>query len=229
MIDCKIIEVKQGSDKWLNLRRCRITASRLGDVMAAPSTQRYMDYQTQIAQELSGIEQPEKDSPWFAHGKEMEPRALGAYDWRFRDELKDKNGKPATLIHDVFLVHNEYDWLGCSPDGLYPDYTEGVEVKCRALYKNYRQEVQMAEHFELIDGRKCVSPEYRFQVQGAMWVTGLEQWKYANYYEGPNLDGEPQRKLHVVDIPRDEELIDKMELRALAFIRECYEIAGLEK
>ena len=109
------------------------SASRLGDVMASPTTQRYQDYQTQIAQELSGIEIPEEDSPWFAHGKEMEPRALAAYDWRFMDELKDKDGKPATLIHDVFLVHNEYDWLGCSPDGLYPDHTEGVEVKCRSV------------------------------------------------------------------------------------------------
>ncbi len=221
-MDCKIIEVEQGSEVWLNQRRCRITCSRLGDVMAKPSTKRYQDYQTQIAQELSGIEQPEKDSPWFAHGKEMEPRALAAYDWKFKDEMA---GKP--LIHDIFLVHEEYDWLGCSPDGLYHDHSEGVEVKCRELYKNYRKETQRADDMELVDARKCVSPEYRFQVQGAMWVTGFEQWKYVNYYEGPDLDGQPQRKLHVVDIPRDEELINKMELRALVFIRECYEIAGL--
>ena len=49
-----------------------------------------------------------------------------------------------------------------------------------------------------------------------------------NYYEGPELDGHPQRLLHRVAIPRDDELIDNMELRCLAFIRECYEIAGLE-
>ena len=237
-MDCKIIEVEQGSDAWLNLRRCRITASRLGDVMAAPSTKRYADYQTQIAQELSGIEQPEKDSPWFAHGKEMEPRALAAYDWKYKEEMGGKS-----LVHDVFLVHHEYDWLGCSPDGLVPiykptddpdvsiftgDYSAGVEVKCRALYKNYRQETQKADHFELIDATKSVSPAYRFQVQGAMWVTGLESWFMVNYYEGPDLDGAPQRKLHRVEIPRDDELIDKMELRCLAFIHECYEIAGLE-
>lgn len=228
-MDCKIEYVKQGSDEWDELRSCRITCSRLGDVMANPSTQRYQEYQTQIAQALSGIVQPEKDAPWFAHGKEMEPRALAAYDWKYRTELIDKEGKPATLLHDVFLVHNEYDWFGCSPDGLYPDLTEGVEVKCRALYKNYRMAVQIADNFELIDATKSVAPAYRFQVQGAMWMTGFERWKYANYYEGDNLDGEPQRKLHVVDIPRDDELIDAMELRALAFIRECYEIAGLEK
>jgi len=222
-MDCNIIEVEQGSDEWLELRRCRITCSRLGDVMAKPTTQRYQDYQTQIAQELSGIEIPEEDSPWFAHGKEMEPRALAAYEWKHKDDIGT-----GSLIHDVFLVHNEYDWFGCSPDGLYPDHSEGIEVKCRALYKNYRKEVQMAEHFELINPLKCVSPEYRFQVQGAMWLTGLDSWWYVNYYEGPDLDGEPQRKLHRVEIPRDEELINKMELRCLVFIRECYEIAGKE-
>ena len=224
MIDCKIIVVEQGSDAWLNLRRCRITASRVADVMAKPSTKRYQDYQTQLAQELSGIEQPEKDSPWFAHGKEMEPRALAAYDWKYADEMDRK-----PLIHDVFLVHNEYDFLGCSPDGLYHDYSAGVEVKCRALYKNYRTEVQMADHFEMINPLRCVSPEYRFQVQTSMMVTGLESWWYVNYYEGKDLNGEHQRKLHRVEIPRDEEFIDKIELRCLVFIKEVYEIAGLEK
>ena len=82
--------------------------------------------------------------------------------------------------------------------------------------------VQMADHYELIDATKSDAPEYRHQVQGAMWITGFERWKYANYferwkyanyYEGDNLDGEPQRKLHVVDIPRDDELIDTLPRR----------------
>lgn len=223
MIDCKISQVEQGGDEWLELRRGRITCSRLGDVMAKPTSQRYQNYQTQIAQELCGIEQEEQDAPWFAHGKALEPRALAAFEWKYKEHIGTE-----PLLHDVFLVHNEYDWLGCSPDGLYPDFSEGVEVKCRALYKNYRKEVARAEKFELINPLKCVSPEYRFQVQGGMWVTGLDRWKYVNYYEGPDLDGNPQRKLHVVDIPRDENLINQMELRALVFMRECYEIAGKE-
>ena len=222
-MDCKIELVEQGSDAWLNLRRCRITCSRLGDVMANPKTGRYQDYQTQIAQELNGIEQEEEEAPWFAHGKALEPRALAAYEWKYKQEIGTE-----PLLHDVFLVHNEYDWLGCSPDALYPDHSEGVEVKCRELYKNYRHNVQLADHFELIDARKCVAPNYRFQVQGAMWLTGFDSWWYVNYYEGEDFEGEPQRRLHRVEIPRDQELIDKMELRALAFIRECYEIAGKE-
>lgn len=221
MIDCKVIEIEQGSDDWLDLRRGRITCSRLGDVMAKPSTQRYQDYQQQIAQEMCGIEQEEVDAPWFEHGKALEPRALAAYDWKYAEEMGRK-----PLVHDVFLAHNDYDWLGCSPDGLYHDHSQGIEIKCRALYKNYRMHTQMADHFELVNPLKCVQPEYRFQIQGAMWVTGLESWWYVNYYEGPDLDGNPQRKLHRVEIPRDENLINKMELRSLAFIRECYEIAG---
>ena len=217
-MDCKIIRVEQNSDEWLNLRRCRITCSRLGDVMAKPTTKRYQEYQRQIAQELCGIEHPEKDAPWFAHGKELEPRAIGAYQFRYNVQLE----------RNVFLVHKEYDWLGCSPDGLYPDHTQGVEVKCRALYKNYRMAKQMAEHFASVNPLRAVEPGYRFQVQGAMWVTGLEHWWYVNYYEGEDLNGVPQRKLHRVEIPRDQELIDEMELRCMAFMSECYEIAGLE-
>ena len=90
------------------------------------------------------------------------------------------------------------------------------------MYKN------LAEHFELRDATKALPAQDRHQVQGAMWLTGLEQWWYVNYYEGKDMDGNAQRKIHRVEIPRDQDLIDRMTLRGLAFIRECYEIAGLK-
>ena len=83
-MDCKIIEVEQGSDEWLDLRRGRITASRLKRVMSKPSTKGYQELQRLIAQELNGYEPVEEDAPWFAHGKEQEPRALALYSWQIR-------------------------------------------------------------------------------------------------------------------------------------------------
>ena len=53
-MDCKIIKVEQGSDEWLALRRSRITASRLADVMADPKTKRYQQYRREKVLELLG-------------------------------------------------------------------------------------------------------------------------------------------------------------------------------
>jgi len=228
-MECHVKEVEQGSDEWLALRRCRITASRLGVVMSKPSTQGYQKLQRQIAQELNGYEPVEEDAPWFAHGKEQEPRALGQYQWEYN----------VNIAHDVFLIHKEYDWFGASPDlfeiipppaDQKPDLSicdTGGEIKCRAMYKTYLKYVRMAEKMEAIDPFKSVPAENRFQVQGAMWMTGFESWYFINYYEGHDFEGREQRLIHRVEIPRDQDLIDRMELRCLAFMRECHEIAGV--
>ena len=217
-MDCKVIHVQQGSDEWLDLRRCRITASKLGTVMSKPSTEGYQKLQRLIAQELNGFSPVEEDAPWFAHGKEQEPRALGLYQWTYDVDIE----------HDVFLVHREHDWFGCSPDLLHkPELEIGGELKCRAMYKTYLKHVALADKMELQDATRAVPAAERFQVQGAMWITGFDEWYFINYYEGPDYDGSESREIHRVVIPRDQDLIDRMELRCLAFIRECYEMAGM--
>lgn len=58
-------------------------------------------------------------------------------------------------------------------------------------------------------------------------LTGFQRWAFINYYIGSNLEGGIAQKLHRVWIPRDDDLIAAMEERAVEFIAECYEIAGL--
>jgi hypothetical protein len=53
-MDCRIVEVQQGSDEWLDLRRTRITCSRLADVMAKKDTKRYIKYREEKVKELLG-------------------------------------------------------------------------------------------------------------------------------------------------------------------------------
>lgn len=215
-MDCRIISVEQGSDEWLDLRRNRITCSRLADVMAKPETKRYKQYQAEKIKEMLGHRHVEETPEWAHHGKENEPRAIGAYEWRYELDTE----------HDVFLVSSEHDWLAGSPDMLHlPDYDEGLEIKCRALYKNYRKYRNLAEQF---DGtiRAC-PPENRHQVQGFMMLTGFQRWGYVNYYIGSNLEGGIAQKLHRVWIPRDDKLIAAMKAKAEEFIAECYEEAGL--
>ncbi len=215
-MDCKIIKVIQGSDDWLDLRRCRITASRMADVCARKDTKRYKRYLEEKSKELCGHKGVEETPEWAEHGKENEGRALAAYEHKFEVEVE----------HNVFLISNKYDWLSCSPDLLeLPDYDEGGEVKCRALFKNYKKERQHCRDHE---GTSNACPAAnRHQVQGAMWVTGLDRWGFINYYIGTDLEGGQTQRIHRVWIPRNQTLIDLMEIRCLEFMQEAYEKAGL--
>jgi len=240
-MDCRIVRVEQGSDEWLALRRSRITASRLADVMAAPETKRYKKYQREKVLELLGNTNVEESPEWARHGRENEPKAIAGYEWRYEVDVE----------HNVFLIHKEYDWLGGSPDMLHivdpkavtagqsvrtagpvelnriePDeYDDGGEIKCRALFKNYKAARDQAERYK---GMKQSAPACdRHQLQGNMWLTGWSRWWYVNFYIGDNLDGGMTQKIHRVEYARDQKLIDLMEIRCLKFMAECYERAGL--
>ena len=215
-MDCRIITVEQGSDEWLDLRRTRITCSRLGDVVAGKDTKRYQQYKREKIQELLGKKGVEETPEWAEHGKANEGRAMAAYEYRYELEVE----------HNVFLISNKYDWLSCSPDLLHlPDYLEGGEIKCRELYKNYRKYRQLG-HDHRGTPQACPA-ENRRQVQGAMWVTGFKRWYFINYYIGSDLQGGMAQKIERVAIPRDDKMIKIMETRSLEFMTECYQEAGL--
>jgi len=216
-MDCRIVRVKQSSDEWLDLRRTRITCSRLADVCAGKETKRYKQYLREKVLELLGNKGVEETPEWAEHGKENEPRALAGYEWRYEVEVE----------HDLFLISNKYDWLSCSPDLMHlPDYMQGGEIKCRALYKNYRKfKLEAIEH----QGTTRLVPACdRHQVQGAMWVTGLLSWYYVNFYYGSDLEQGLAQKIHRAMAPRDQKLIQHMEERCIEFMKECYHRAGLD-
>ena len=215
-MDCRIIQVEQGTDEWLDLRRTRITASRLGDVMARKDTDRYKRYQSEKIRELCGHKGVEKAPEWASHGKENEPRALAGYEYKYDVDVE----------HNLFLISKKYDWLAASPDLMHlPKYVDGGEIKCRALYKNYREFRQLAIDYEGL-AIACPASD-RHQVQGAMWLTGHQYWWYINYYIGDDLEGGMTQNIWRVAIPRDQKFIDKMETRCIEFMTEAYEEAGL--
>jgi len=218
-MDCRLIKVEQGSDEWLDLRRTRITCSRLADVMGGKKTKRYTGYLEEKAKELCGHKGVEKTPEWAEHGKENEGRALAGYEKKYEVEVE----------HNIFLISNKYDWLSCSPDMLHlPNYDEGGEVKCRAMFKNYKAERQHAEDHKG-STNACPAPN-RHQVQGAMWLTGFDHWWFINYYIGKipdSMGGGHAEKIHRVSIPRSQDFIDKMEARCLEFMTEAYAKAGL--
>jgi len=210
-VRCKIVEVQQGTEDWLSLRRGRLTASHAGDWIAKPTTKRYQEYMKLITMELIGYEEEEEDAPWFHHGKAMEPFARGAYQWKTQQDVN----------HDLFLIHPEHDWLSASPDGVWVPGNDGmIEIKCRAKLETYLQKI--AEQVRTGN----IEASYRPQVQCQMLVSGLNQIDFVNYYHD---DEQMVRKMHVFTVQRDQKLIDRIEECGLEFITECYQRAGVRR
>lgn len=207
MIHCKLIQVEQGSAEWKELRRGRITASRMGDVLAGKDTRRYIDYRLELVHGLLGLQIDEDRARWYEHGKAMEPLIRNAYAYKFDREV----------TADVFCIHKDYDWIGCSPDGLVlPDYDRAIEIKAREKMSTYEQIVGKQRRLGKIDS------SYRPQVQAQMWVMGLPS---IDYCEGwVNLEYQKTR-LQVMTVPIDENLVKKMEIRSLQLMVEVWQLA----
>ena len=208
MIHCKLIEVEQGSAEWKALRCGRITASRMGDVLAGKDTRRYIDYRMQLALELLGHKEDEEQARWMRHGKEMEPHIRSAYEF--------KTGYAVT--NDVFCISEKYDWLGCSPDGLVlPDHDIAIEIKSREKMSTYETVLAKQRRLGKIDSN------YRAQVAAQAWIMGLPA---IDYCEGwVNLEYQKTR-LQVITVPIDENLVKKMEIRCLQLMVEVFQLAS---
>lgn len=120
----RIVECEQGTAQWLDIRRGKITASRIADVMdflkkgGEGASRR--NYRTELlAERLSGRGEDHYVSAEMEWGTEFEPQARAAYEIA-NDVMVAQIG---------FVLHPVFDFAGSSPDGLVGD--DGyAEFKC---------------------------------------------------------------------------------------------------
>lgn len=218
-MDCHFVRVKPNTEQWDELRQCRLTASHAGDWLAGENTKRYLNYLRLKVRELLGFHEQEQSAPWYEHGKKMEPYARDAYKYKYDIDLTD----------EVFLIHKDYDWLSCSPDGVAcerdPDDPTNwltisepmVEIKCRKDFDRY--EAILVDQISTDN----IESNYRPQVQCQMLVTGLDQIDFVNYYHD---EKKMVRKMHVFPVERDQAMIDRIEEKAIEFMTRCYNEAN---
>lgn len=161
-----LIRVPKDSDQWHELRWGRITCSRLGDVMAGHWTKRYKTYQQTIMNAMQGYPTPEISLEWHEVGKRLEPIGIALYE-----KLMD-----VVIDQDIFFVHDDYEWLAGTPDGLVDDKI--IEVKTRHTWDTFEKAC-----FGRLTG------DYLAQIQGQLLVSKALACDYVNLFVSP--DGEP--------------------------------------
>lgn len=173
-------EIEQGSVDWLILRSGKVTASEM-DALISPlgEPRKGEGVKTYMIQKLC--------EAWI--GGPL-PSLQGVFDMEQGKILEDF-ARPAFTLETGLAVtkcgfvtgHDER--LGCSPDGMVGERA-GLELKCPAMPNHVRY---------LLDGK--LPKDYVAQVQGSMYVTGLNEWYFCSFRRNfPPL---------VLKVERDEE------------------------
>lgn len=181
--------MEQGSEAWFEARCGLITATRIASMMTGESTKTYKDLITDLAGEIiTGEVEESYSNAIMERGTELEPFARSEYEAIFETEVKEVG----------FVLSEKYkDWLGVSPDGLTTD--GGLEIKC-PLRKT---------HINYIEANRLPN-EYKWQVQGSLFVTGLPHWDFMSYY--------PNMKPFILRVYPDKEMHLDIEQRLIKTI-----------
>jgi putative phage-type endonuclease len=169
--------VEQNTPEWFDLKRGKFSASIFESLFMKETTKGYQDAIYKIVYERMTNDTPESyTNEWMQRGHEFEPEARSTY------ELETFN-----KVHNGGFFELS-DWIGASPDGLIGE--DGlIEIKC----PKYNTMIGY-----LLDHEAPIK-QYRYQLQGQLYVTGREWVDFVAYH--PNLNP------LIIRVERDEGLI----------------------
>ena len=193
----RIIDCKQGEADWFAARCGVASASRFGAIMAtikSGEAAERRNYRTDLVVErLTGRPLDGFTTAAMKQGIEREPFARMAYE-----------AHTGNIVQEVGFCRLDDMDAGGSPDGLIGD-DGGLEIKCpeRSAHLRYLQQ-------------DMEPPEYTWQIQGGLWVTGRQWWDFVSY----NPDFPEHLQLIVRRIQRNEEAIAKLSAEVRKFLAE---------
>ncbi len=188
-------DIIQGSEEWHEIRRGKITGSRIVDIMLGVKGRYLASRKNYIAELVIEILTGESDEHFISEsmqwGIDTEPLARSAYEaitGNFVDEIG-------------FIDHDSIQLFGSSPDGLVSE-DGGIEIKCP----------NSATHLStLLTGN--VKRDYIFQMQGLM-MCGNRQWCDFISFD-PRLPDNLQ--LYIKRFNRDEVIIAEIKMEVVKF------------
>lgn len=191
--------MEQRSEEWFEARRGKVTASKIGDILATIRNGNWAasrrNYAAQLVTErLTGRDPEPYTNEWIEWGIEQEPVAKEAYSKRTN-----------VIVEEVgFVDHPVLVGSGASPDGLVGE--EGlIEIKCPTT----------AIHIERLLGAD-IPVNYIHQMNWQMACTGRKWCDFVSF--DPRLPEEMQ--LFIQRFERDEKEIEYLEHEVGVFLQE---------
>ena len=185
--------MEQRTDEWFQARLGKVTASRISDVLAAPTTAAYSNYQAQlIAERLTGEPYESHVTAAMQWGVDTEAEARSMYEF-----MTDQ-----TVMDIGFVPHFIIKQSGASPDGLV-GLNGQIEIKCP----------NTATHIKTFTSG-TIEKKYRNQMTWQMACTDRHWCDFVSY--DPRLPAE--YNLCIIRFERDDEEVKKMELKVKEFL-----------
>jgi predicted phage-related endonuclease len=148
-----------------------------------------------VAESVTGVVPPELNVRPILWGKRHEPAARANYGWVI--------GVP--VVKCEFVQHPKYTLVGGSPDSFVGD--DGLlEIKCPYTTKVHLNTLLT----------NTIPPEYRWQIQGNLWVTGRQWCDFVSY--DPRCPAGVD--MVVIRAERAEDEIDELEEKVVKFIEQ---------
>lgn len=188
---------------WLDARRGRVTGSRLKDIEPKKNGEKKIEFYKVLSERLldPGY-QDHKDENAMQRGNRLEDKALDLYR---KQEMRE-------ISNELELWHRiDNEWMAVSPDGVTPDRTGAVEVKC----------LNPARHLEVLL-TNTIPEEYEYQGYQYFIVNDKLKWVDFCFYE-PRLriaDKFFIKRVNRADVLAKLEAIAVMERDQLAQIEE---------
>ncbi len=189
---------EQGTEAWFAERLGKVTASRIGDMLAKTKTgwgASRANYAAQlVAERLTGTQGETFSNAAMKWGTETEPQARAAYEFY-----------SGLAVAEVgFVPHPTIGQSGASPDGLVGDLGL-VEIKCP----------NTATHIETLLGG-VVPGKYNLQMQWQLACTNRQWCDWVSF--DPRMP--EAMRLFTKRVQRDPALIQDTEKEVAAFLAE---------
>lgn len=190
--------MEQRSLEWWQARCGKVTASRIGDVMARTQkgwgAPRKHYLAEKVAERITGKPRDQRKVASLDHRLELEPDARAAYEF-YSDNVVELVG---------FIEHPRIPNAGASPDGrVLPK--GGLEIKAP----------DEEAHIEILTAQ-TIDLGYLYQMQFNMACAEADWWDFASF--NPNMPEE--LKLYVQRVERDDVLIATIETNVIEFLAE---------
>lgn len=198
------LDFEQGGVNWIRSRIGIASGSRFKDILTEPRSKAEKDsgklsqtaetYLHELVSMIVTDEAASFSSAATEWGNQHEPLARLEYEIMSGNEVSETG----MFLHDSRKI-------GASPDGLVGD--DGmIEIKCPFNSVNHIRTVVSGE----------MPKEHMPQVQGNLWVNGRQWCDFISF--DPRISGEG--RLFIQRIERDENYIENLERRVLAFVQQ---------
>lgn len=191
--------MEQRSEEWFAIRRGKVTASRIGDILATIRNGNWAASRKNYAAQLVTER---------LTGKDPEPFTNEAIEWGVAQEGPAREAytkRTGNAVKEIgFVDHPRIPMAGASPDGLVGE--DGLlEIKCPTT----------ATHIENLLGAD-LKEQYRLQMLWQMACTGRKWCDFVSY--DPRLP--PDMQLFIQRLERDDKEVGHVENEVEIFLNE---------